>query len=266
MRNRGLIATIVVLIAVIITLVAVVFLMQMSTIFSVSNIKSSIDIKQTDIDHQWTVYFKQYLNVNNEDKLITRSLPHTNFLDFLEKTSSAQGTSENLSIFENKSFDYPKPINLIKYLISIFPQNRCLVLDFFAGSGTTGQSVLELNREDEGNRTFILCTNNEITNANPNGIALDVTSKRLKRVMTGSCYDGSSDFDWIKKNEPLGDNLDVYEIAEVSNSEQSSGKTPFDVIDETLYGQPSLLPDEKIEWVCKNFEHTQKYLVDAETK
>ena len=107
---------------------------------------------------------------------------------------------------------------------------------------------------------------NEITNANPNGIALDVTSKRLKRVMTGSCYDGSSDFDWIKKNEPLGDNLDVYEIAEVSNSEQSSGKTPFDVIDETLYGQPSLLPDEKIEWVCKNFEHTQKYLVDAETK
>ena len=225
-----------------------------------------IDIKQTDIDHQWTVYFKQYLNVNNEDKLITRSLPHTNFLDFLEKTSSAQGTSENLSIFENKSFDYPKPINLIKYLISIFPQNRCLVLDFFAGSGTTGQSVLELNREDEGNRTFILCTNNEITNANPNGIALDVTSKRLKRVMTGSCYDGSSDFDWIKKNEPLGDNLDVYEIAEVSNSEQSSGKTPFDVIDETLYGQPSLLPDEKIEWVCKNFEHTQKYLVDAETK
>lgn len=134
---------------------------------------------------------------------------------------------------------------------------------FFAGSGTTGQAVLELNNEDGGNRQFIVCTNNEITKFNQNGIAYDVTSKRLKRVMTGCCYDGFNDFKWIKENSPLGDNLDVYEIAEVSNSEQRSGKTPFEVIDETLYGQPRLLPEEKIEWVCKNFEHTQKYLEDT---
>ena len=51
-----------------------------------------------------------------------------------------------------------------------------------------------------------------------------------------------------------------------TNSEQRSGKTPFDVIDETLYDQPRLLPEEKIEWVCKNFEHTQKYLEDTKNK
>lgn len=74
-----------------------------------------------------------------------------------------------------------------------------IVLDFFAGSGTTGQAVLELNKEDGGNRKFILCTNNEKTDNNPNGIAYDVTSKRLKRVMTGCCYDRNSDFEWIKR-------------------------------------------------------------------
>ena len=178
----------------------------------------------------------------------------------------ANGTSDLDVIVKNSHFSFPKPVSLIKDLVSLHKNKNATVLDFFAGSGTTGQAVLELNKKDGGNRLFIVCTNNEISKSNPNGIAYDVTSKRLKRVMTGCCYDGSNDFDWIKNNEPLGDNLDVYEIAEVSNSEQRSGKTPFDVIDETLYGQPRFLPEEKIEWVCKNFEHTQKYLKDTKTK
>lgn len=100
-----------------------------------------------------------------------------------------------------------------------------------------------------------------MTDSNPNGIAYDVTSKRLKRVMTGSCYDGTSDFAWLKDNEPLGDNLDVYEIADVSNFEATEGKTPFDVIDETLYGKEKFSSlKEKVEWVCENFEATQKQL------
>ena len=133
-----------------------------------------------------------------------------------------------------------------------------VVLDFFAGSGTTGQAVLELNKEDQGNRQFILVTNNEVTETTPNGIAYDVTSKRLKRVMTGECYDGTNDFKWIKENKPYGGKLDVYEIREVSNNCAVKGKTPFDVIDETLYGLEKFKSTrEKIEWVCKNFSHTQ---------
>ena len=82
-----------------------------------------------------------------------------------------------------------------------------------------------------------------------------------KRVMTGSCYDGTTDFAWLNDNAPLGDNLDVYEIADVSNFEATEGKTPFDVIDETLYGKEKCTSiKEKVEWVCENFEATQKQL------
>ena len=115
--------------------------------------------------------------------------------------------------------------------------------------------------EDEKLRNFILCTSNEITNKTPNGIVYDVTSKRLKRIMTGECYDGTKDFDWIKNNKPYGDNLDVYDIETVSNFESAKNKTPFDVIDETLYGVDKFNNiKDKIDWVCNNFEHTQKVI------
>lgn len=162
-----------------------------------------------------------------------------------------------------KIFDNPKPNNLIVRLISYLTANRddCVVLDFFAGSGTTGHATLDLNKTDGGNRTFILCQLNEVTETTPNGIAYDVTSKRLKRVMTGSCYDGTTDFAWLKDNEPYGGSLDVYEIESVSNAEHECGKTPFDVIDETLYGQKKFQNlKDKIRWVCENFENTQRCL------
>lgn len=59
-------------------------------------------------------------------------------------------------------FDFPKPIELVKKCLQIGTRENSIVLDFFAGSGTTGQAVMELNKEDGGNRKFILCTNNEI--------------------------------------------------------------------------------------------------------
>ena len=78
--------------------------------------------------------------------------------------------------------------------------------------------------------------------------------------MTGQCYDGTTDFKWNEKNQPLGDNLDVYDIGTVANFEATDGKTPFDVIDETLYGQTKLSVNDKIKWVCENFENTQRKL------
>jgi hypothetical protein len=157
-----------------------------------------------------------------------------------------------------------KPVRLLKQLVKMCCPKDGVVLDFFAGSGTTGHAVLELNKEDGGSRTFILCTNNERSDTNPNGIAYDVTSKRLKRVMTGKCYDGTGDFERIKKNEPLGGNLEVTEIAEVSNLEQEKGKSAFDVIDEKLYGEDFRFSiEDKIKWVCENFSITQKFLTDS---
>ena len=177
------------------------------------------------------------------------------------------GTAELVEILGSAVFDNPKPVALIKRCANIFSENA-IVLDFFAGSGTTGQAVLELNNTDGGNRRFILCQSNEITDTTPNGIALDVTTKRLKRTMTGKCYDGSKDFKWLDKNKPLGGSLDVYDIESVSNAEHIHGKTPFDVIDETLYGKEKFNTlKEKIEWLCENFDGTQKIIEnDSEWK
>lgn len=166
-------------------------------------------------------------------------------------------------IFGNKLFDYSKPTKLICNLVKSTIKNDSIVLDFFAGSGTTGQAVLALNEQDKGNRQFILCQLNEKTDTTPNGIAYDVTSKRLKRVMTGECYDGTKSFKWAEENMPYGGNLDVYEIATVHNSNAIEGQTPFDVIDETLYGREKFTTlREKVDWVCGNFAHTQKWIDD----
>lgn len=83
-------------------------------------------------------------------------------------------------IFNNqKVFDYPKPVSLIKYLINFTDGKDLTILDFFAGSGTTLHAVMNLNAEDGGHRTCILCTNNE------NGICENVTYERNKRLING---------------------------------------------------------------------------------
>lgn len=174
---------------------------------------------------------------------------------------NANGSEDLKKIFNTlmSPFDYAKPVQLIKELIKYYPTDDCKILDFFAGSGTTGQAVLELNAEDDGNREFILCTNNEKSEGMSNGIAYDITSKRLKRIMTGCCYDGTNDFDWLKENQPYGNSLDITEIKTVANFERTIGKTPFDVIDETIYDKKKFENiKDKIEWICNNFEITEK--------
>lgn len=218
------------------------------------------------------IYTKSYLkcrkkNGKNELETIDAKKAYTT-LSFIDNKYSNDNAKKELdSIFDNGStlFKNPKPTALVAELIKmVSPKDDSIVLDFFAGSGTTGQSVLELNK-DGGNRQFILCTSNEITDTTPNGIVYDVTSKRLKRVMTGKCYDNSTDFELARKDfTPYGGNLDVYEIEKVASFEDTPGKTAFDVIDETLYGNAKFKKlREKIEWVCNNFEGTQRYLEEG---
>lgn len=106
------------------------------------------------------------------------------------------GTKEITELFDTKKFGFLNPVNLIKYLIEIATvrNKNITILDFFAGSGTTGQAILELNKQDRENRHFILCTNNE------NGICENVTYQRLKTVITGKRADGSTYSDGIPSN------------------------------------------------------------------
>ena len=87
-----------------------------------------------------------------------------------------------------------KPVRLIKQLLKWYNVRNANVLDFFAGSGTTAQAVLELNEKDNGNRNFILCTNNE------NNICEDITYQRIKTVITGKRKDESKYSEGIKAN------------------------------------------------------------------
>lgn len=179
---------------------------------------------------------------------------------------NANGSEDLKSIFDTlmSQFDYAKPMELVKELLTFFPSDDIVVLDFFAGSGTTGHAVLELNK-DGGERQFILCQVNEKDEKNPNGIAYDTTTKRLKRIMTGECYDGNKNYPWIEDNEPYGGNLDVYEIDRMPNHMTADGKTPFEIIDETLYGKEKFKTlKEKIDWVCQNFANAQKYVENDE--
>lgn len=102
----------------------------------------------------------------------------------LGTTSSAK--DELAEIFGSRyRFQTPKPMRLIKELVRASSRKDSIVLDFFAGSGTTGHSVMDLNKEDEGNRRFILVTNNE------NGICRDITYERLKEAIENENYQES---------------------------------------------------------------------------
>ncbi len=97
---------------------------------------------------------------------------------WLEVGTNKDGKNEIVRIFGDSLFDTPKPTSLIKHILRIASSKDSIVLDSFAGSGTTGQAVLELNKEDGGKRSFILV---ELEKS----IAKDVTAKRLKRIVTG---------------------------------------------------------------------------------
>lgn len=110
--------------------------------------------------------------------------------------NTKNGSDELIRLFGNKPFDFPKPTNIVQYLLGLASTlyTDPIILDFFAGTGTTGHAVLKLNAEDGGHRKFILCTNNE------NGICEEVTYQRLKTVITGKRADGSEYSEGIPAN------------------------------------------------------------------
>ena len=110
------------------------------------------------------------------------------------------GTNENASsaLFDMlgpNDFSYPKPPSLIKYLVNFTRNKEAIILDFFAGTGTTAQAIEELNQEDGGHRQWILITNNEDQDNDDGdpetGICRDITKPRIDTVITGIRPDGS---------------------------------------------------------------------------
>lgn len=138
---------------------------------------SSLMVKQR--NGKMEVYRKKYLSQGG-------SLPRT-WWEKPEYSARDNGTRELTNILKiARYFDFPKAPEAVKDCLRVANAKKdAIILDFFAGSGTTGQAVLELNKEDGGHRQFILCTNNE------NKIAEEVTYPRVKTVITGKREDGS---------------------------------------------------------------------------
>lgn len=133
------------------------------------------------------IYTKTYQNATiSEDEngdyfveIVPRS-KSLSTIDLIENQYSNDSAKKELKmIFGKVLFDYPKPTELIKEIIRISSNPNSIILDFMAGTGTTGQAVLELNEEDKGNRRFILCTNNE------NNICEDICYPRLEKIING---------------------------------------------------------------------------------
>lgn len=93
--------------------------------------------------------------------------------------TTTNGTQELEKILGEKKFNNPKPVSLILKILEFASFKDSTILDFFAGSGTTGHAVIEMNKKDGGSRKFILCTNNE------NNICTDVTYPRIEKVIHG---------------------------------------------------------------------------------
>ena len=122
------------------------------------------------------------LEVNNEtDIFLTQedTTPKTVWTD--SKFEAGRNGATLVKTITGAEFPYPKSIYTVKQCLELIINDRpdAIVLDYFAGSGTTGHAVLMLNAEDQGNRRFILCTNNE------NNIAEEITYPRIKNVIEG---------------------------------------------------------------------------------
>lgn len=100
-------------------------------------------------------------------------------------TGDGKKALKNLD-FHGNTFLYAKPVELIQHFLTIFSHKESLVLDFFAGSGTTGEAVINKNIEDGGDRKFILATNNE------DDIADNITIPRIKRILEKRNIDDSN--------------------------------------------------------------------------
>ena len=105
---------------------------------------------------EYTIKYKVYKKVDNEGK--PREKSGRVFSNLITEPINQQGNDDFSSLFEgNTYFTNPKPLGLIQYFLRTIDNDSIIVLDFFAGSGTTGQAVMQLNADDGGKRKFILC-------------------------------------------------------------------------------------------------------------
>jgi len=135
--------------------------------------------------------FKRYLSEVNDGVV-----PQT-IWKYDEVSHNQEGKKELNKIIEGNVFDSPKPYQLIERVLQIATNSNDIILDSFAGSGTTAHAVLNLNKQDEGNRKFILIEMEDYADS--------ITAERVKRVIKGyGTTEGTGgSFDFYELGQPM---------------------------------------------------------------
>lgn len=157
---------------------------------------------------------------SQEEKEAQQDIKTDDAVLHLNAGTTTDGTRLLRQMLPSAQFQYPKPLELIKGLIrqATRDDDSALVLDFFAGSGTTGHAVLDLNEEDGTAKRFILVSNREASHDDPNrNICRNVTAPRLRKSIQGYQYKSSKD----KTNEveALGGSFAYLEMARISRAD-----------------------------------------------
>lgn len=154
-----------------------------------------IVFKKEEGDEEWQVYYKQYINEKKEQIIRDESgnlLSYGKIPDSLliKLAFTGEGKKDMKELFGDAiPFSYPKPVDLIRHIIRIGTKNSDLILDFFGGSGTTGQAIFEQNIQDGAKRKFILVQIPELSNTKSEALKAgfkkisDITIERNKRVI-----------------------------------------------------------------------------------
>jgi adenine-specific DNA-methyltransferase len=138
--------------------------------------KPSKVLIQRDAQGEWQVWVKQYFKGEAPQPIST-------LLRNSEFGHTHEATEEIKQIFGDKVFDTPKPSRLVEGIIDLAASPDALVLDSFAGSGTTGHAVLKANAKDGGTRKFILVEGEDYADR--------ITAERVRRVMNGYAFVGT---------------------------------------------------------------------------
>ncbi len=132
----------------------------------------------------------------------------------LEGERQGSGTDVLMKIFGDKPFEFPKPPGFLQQLVAACTVGDELVLDFFAGSGTTAHSVLLQNSDDDASRRFIMISNTEATSDKPDkNLCRDVCAERIRRVISGygEVVGTGGDFAYLRARRISWDDV-VYDL------------------------------------------------------
>lgn len=154
--------------------------------------KDEIEIRKVRTRNEFDVFQKDYLSKEGEDKTIK---PKSFWIG--SEFSSEAGTLQLKRIFEAKTFQTPKSVDFIHFILHQATNKNSIVLDSFAGSGTTAHAVLNINKQDNGKRKFI-CIEME-------DYAETITAERVKRVIKGyGTTEGTGgSFDFYALGQPM---------------------------------------------------------------